>query len=889
MRKFFAFVAAALVAMTMNAITVNEAIAAGMALDSMAVSETEYTVEGYVINASSFSTMYMNQTWYMADDATATASDFQAYNCFPIEGNDTLKVLNGDKVSVTGKLKKYYNRAAQKYIIEIEKGNATFITKTAGDHSVSKTVQEITVARALEIGNALADNASTENLYKIKGYVSAVNVKTTDAWSDQYKEQSFWVMDTLGNGKTNAEGAFYVYRGKPENEQELEEGTYVEFTCTIKKYVPSNGGDAVIESAVQILVKIFADAPAPDTLTVSQAVTTALLLPDNETSNRKYAIVGYVAKISAEYNDQYHNISFYMADEATSTIGELNCYRVRVTAEQAANIVPGVYVVVTGKLRNNYYNEVNSARTEIGAKLEFSVPPVIYTARATVYPTNAGSVEIVYDNHLHRSAILNAIPYEGYHFVQWNDNLLDNPRTVILTQDTILTAIFAPNVYNVNVTCDALYGHIEGESGDFEYLTTHVYEAVPNYGYHFMQWSDGSTSNPYSIIVTHDIELAAGFAPNVYTVSSAYTPQGIVSGTGSFIYNSQCTVEAIPNAGYHFVQWLDGETANPRTFILTQDTIFGAVFAKDTTGLCGKDYALTWSYDSKSQTLTISGTGAFNEHMECGVDAKMSMRNLIINEGVTIIGANAFSGCTNLTSLQLPTSLKNIGERAFANCSELISIYNYRERPGIVSANTFEGVNKFDCTLYVLAGSIDMYRSEGSNWKDFYFIEPIGSSQVSEPITEVDVEPSDNNATITWPTSEGAAIYTIQISKDGVVVCTLIFNANGQLTGIAFAPSRNNGSQAPFAMKTNNGGLCFTVTGLESGTYYNLTITAKDISDNVVDSYSANFTTTGGENTPTDFENVSAIHGESTKLLRDGQIFILRGDKTYTITGQELK
>ena len=109
MRKIFAFVAAACMAMTMNAITVAEAVNAGMALDSMATSEAEYTVEGYVINAMSFSTQYMNQSWYMADAANATESDFEAYNCFPIDGNDTLKVLNGDKVSVTGKLKKYYN------------------------------------------------------------------------------------------------------------------------------------------------------------------------------------------------------------------------------------------------------------------------------------------------------------------------------------------------------------------------------------------------------------------------------------------------------------------------------------------------------------------------------------------------------------------------------------------------------------------------------------------------------------------------------------------------------------------------------------------------------------------------------------------------------------
>ena len=262
MKKFFTFVAAAFAAMTINAqaLTVAEAMEIGMALDSMATSEAEYTVEGYVINAGAFSMTYHNQSWYMADDAAAASSDFQAYNCYPIQGTDTLKVLNGDKVSVTGKLKKYYNKNAAKYIIEFEKANATFITMTDGDHSVVSTVEEVTVARALEIGNALANGASTEKQYKIRGYVSAINVKASDAYSDQYKNQSFYVADDpTSTAASNADGAFYVYRGKPETEAEIPVGTQVEFTCTIKKYVPSQG-DPVIENADQnIVIKILGD------------------------------------------------------------------------------------------------------------------------------------------------------------------------------------------------------------------------------------------------------------------------------------------------------------------------------------------------------------------------------------------------------------------------------------------------------------------------------------------------------------------------------------------------------------------------------------------------------------------------------------------------------
>ena len=260
MKKIFSIVAAAFVALAMNAapITVAQAVEEGMKLDSMGVSAEDYTVEGFAFNAGSFSMTYHNQSWYMADAADATASDFQAYNCYPIDGSDTLKVLNGDKMQVTGKLKKYYNKTTQKYIIEIEKGNATFVSKTAGDHTISTVTEAITVAKALEIGATLANNASTEKQYVIKGYVSAINVKSSDAFSSQYGNQSFYVTDTEGStASSNAEGAFYAYRGKPETGAEIPVGTLVEFTTTIKKYVPTTG-DPVIENSDQnIIIKVL--------------------------------------------------------------------------------------------------------------------------------------------------------------------------------------------------------------------------------------------------------------------------------------------------------------------------------------------------------------------------------------------------------------------------------------------------------------------------------------------------------------------------------------------------------------------------------------------------------------------------------------------------------
>ena len=102
------------------------------------------------------------------------------------------------------------------------------------------------------------------------------------------------------------------------------------------------------------------------------------------------------------------------------------------------------------------------------------------------------------------------------------------------------------------------------------------------------------------------------------------------------------------------------------------------------------------------------------------------------------------------------------------------------------------------------------------------------------------------------------------------------------MTQIAFnAPARNNAPQ-----QTQAAGFSFTVTGLENGTSYDLTITSKDNNGGTLDTKTVSFTTTGDEQ---GIEDVLSDQVQNTKILRNGQIFILRGDKTYTLQGQEVK
>lgn len=101
----------------------------------------------------------------------------------------------------------------------------------------------------------------------------------------------------------------------------------------------------------------------------------------------------------------------------------------------------------------------------------------------------------------------------------------------------------------------------------------------------------------------------------------------------------------------------------------------GVSSASDANGSHG---SLTWEYKKDGQTLTISGSGSMNNFGDTGSVAwakvRASVKNLVINDGITSIGDYAFSSMTQLESVKLPASLKSIGKLSFAFCTSLKTI-----------------------------------------------------------------------------------------------------------------------------------------------------------------------------------------------------------------------
>lgn len=366
-------------------------------------------------------------------------------------------------------------------------------------------------------------------------------------------------------------------------------------------------------------------------------------------------------------------------------------------------------------------------------------------------------------------------------------------------------------------------------------------------------------------------------AEDNFTMLTLYS-DGCESANVIKCYSGQkINVSAIPeNEHRHFVRWSDGNTDNPRLVTVTKDITLTAEFAQTFSGQCG--YDLYWKY--AGHTLTISGTGNmydYNENDMPWLLFRDTTDVVILERGITGIGDNAFNGFVKVGKIELPATLSSIGANAFAGCRKLFDIYSYAVEPPAAENTSFANYNVY---LYVPCDNLRDYQMDAV-FGSFKYIQCIGAENTTTDGT-VTVTPSDNEAVFVWRADESAATYNLEIRKDGQVFCTLIFNAQGQLTSIAFAPARNG--QTHRAAEQTGAGFRFTVTGLSESTHYTFGMTVKDATNATLQTYTGEFNTTGvatGVEQTADNQSVTA-----QKIIRDGQVYIRRGDKIYTVMGQ---
>ncbi|MBR2635123.1 MAG: leucine-rich repeat protein [Clostridia bacterium] len=121
-----------------------------------------------------------------------------------------------------------------------------------------------------------------------------------------------------------------------------------------------------------------------------------------------------------------------------------------------------------------------------------------------------------------------------------------------------------------------------------------------------------------------------------------------------------------------------------------------------------------WSLNGT--VLTISGNGAMANYTVGSLAPwGTEITGVILQNGVTAVGNNAFADCTQLRSVSLPRSLEKIGVSAFQNCTDLTAV-SIPEKVNKINRNAFLGCTSLEeVSVKSLSSWLDINFASGAN------------------------------------------------------------------------------------------------------------------------------------------------------------------------------
>ena len=291
--------------------------------------------------------------------------------------------------------------------------------------------------------------------------------------------------------------------------------------------------------------------------------------------------------------------------------------------------------------------------------------------------------------------------------------------------------------------------------------------------------------------------------------------------------------------------------------------------------------ALVWARNIRYLELPLS----LKELGEESLSEMDTITHLIIKDSVECIGDWAID-CKHLTHLTLGSGVESVGVDFLVTLHRNnVNIYTRAVNPPLVyNLNTlFLSSCKVDRTnIYVPAQSINAYR-QAEGWNRFTNIIPIEPPVVS----------GLNDVQVSWVQNFSATgyVWTLYLDEEHTQrFMTLTFDANGHLTNIDIA-SNNAPARTPALYEGDEDEqthfaeyYSFTITGLSSNTSYYF-VRQSLCGTEVIDEENGTFAT---QSVATALDNTNSTYSP-TKVLNNGCILIKQGNKTFTITGTEVK
>jgi len=226
-----------------------------------------------------------------------------------------------------------------------------------------------------------------------------------------------------------------------------------------------------------------------------------------------------------------------------------------------------------------------------------------------------------------------AIPDDGYKFVEWTGDYESTRRTITfrIREDMNITANFRElEEYELTVNIDGQGSvDINPDQEIYEEGTEVTLTADPAANWHFVEWTGDYEGRSRTIYITmdDDKDITAHFEINKHTLTINIEGQGSTDpaeGTHTYDYGEEITVEAMPDEGWEFSMWT-GDIGSPSevvTVTINEDKEITAVFEEEPEPEPEpEEYELTINIDGEGSTNPAEGTHTYEEGEEVTITA----------------------------------------------------------------------------------------------------------------------------------------------------------------------------------------------------------------------------------------------------------------------------
>ena len=361
-----------------------------------------------------------------------------------------------------------------------------------------------------------------------------------------------------------------------------------------------------------------------------------------------------------------------------------------------------------------------------------------------------------------------------------------------------------------------------------------------------------------------------------YSLTSITIPNGVTSiGRSAFEDCSSLRSITIPNSVTTI-----GSSAFYKCSSLTSVTIPNSVTSigsiafyrcSGLTSIIVEDANST--YDSRENCNAIIETATNTLIAGC--------QNTIIPNSVTSIGDGAFSGCSSLTSITIPNSVTSIGGSAFFGCSSLTSVtignsVTTIEYAAFMSCDALTSINIPNSVVIIEGYAFESCSS-------------LTSVTIPNSVTSIEY----------WAFGNCSSLTSITLGKNLTSIGAAAFSGCSKLTSVTIPNSVTSiGGRAFY----NCSGLTSVISlaeippTLRTDVFYNVSTTIPVyVPCSSVSAYQSakgwkDFTNI--QCMPEDESAVDNINSQSTnvqKLIRDGQLLIIRDGVEYNAMGAEIQ